>query len=352
MKALRFLFDHILVPAANVFAKPCRYKVQVVPEEAIFHVDLKYDSADKNIITNLPEQTASCLRINFGKNRADFFDFMTKYKENAKYIDSVYNLLSDEESRKTYFNIIKFRLTYWLSRTKPSLSPSLTLKEPKYPVPAVEGRSHFVKTAIRQVYFNSQYEIPGIAEADKGDNVIDAGAFYGDTALYFSSAVGSGGTVYAFEPNKNIAGALARNIQKNNRSNIIVVEKGVSDRAASVKLINDGAASRIADDSSGKNSSDILDIETITIDEFADQISPKQINFIKLDVEEHERLALAGAQNVIKKYKPKLAISIYHTNSDVFELPLLIHDLNPGYAFYVRHTSHNWHDTVLFCVQR
>ena len=58
---------------------------------------------------------------------------------------------------------------------------------------------------------------------------------------------------------------------------------------------------------------------------------------IKMDVEGCEREALWGASQTIAHFSPKLMVSLYHRNEDIFALPLLIRRLNPNYDLYIRH---------------
>jgi FkbM family methyltransferase len=206
-----------------------------------------------------------------------------------------------------------------------------------------------VKQCIDKVYYHSQYEIPGLVEIDKGDVVIDAGAFYGDSAIYFDSANSPGGTVYAFEPNKNIVTILRDNIRLNKTTNIVVVEKGLSDSDSIVKLTDTGETSVIFDANTVDTGS-FMEIETTTIDNFVAINGLKKVNFIKMDIEGHEECAIKGGRETIKQFKPKLAISIYHRYYDVYDLPLLIREINPDYKFYIRHATNTWADTVLFCI--
>lgn len=60
--------------------------------------------------------------------------------------------------------------------------------------------------------------------------------------------------------------------------------------------------------------------------------------------------ALAGAKQLIKKYRPKLAISIYHKPEDILEVPEIILSYHPGYQLYMRHYSLAAFDTVLYAV--
>lgn len=49
-----------------------------------------------------------------------------------------------------------------------------------------------------------------------------------------------------------------------------------------------------------------------------------------MDIEGAEPFALKGAIESIKKFKPKLAISVYHSLTDFFEIPKIIDEFGPG----------------------
>ena len=79
-------------------------------------------------------------------------------------------------------------------------------------------------------------------------------------------------------------------------------------------------------------------------------VKNERVTFIKLDVEGAEYEALLGAQNTIKKNRPKLAISIYHKPQDIFELPELIMSIRDDYRMYLRHYQLSPNETILYCV--
>lgn len=69
-----------------------------------------------------------------------------------------------------------------------------------------------------------------------------------------------------------------------------------------------------------------------------------------MDIEGSEMEALKGAENTIGKYKPRLAICVYHKPEDIIEIPLKILELNPEYKLYLRHYSYIHTETVLYAI--
>lgn len=57
---------------------------------------------------------------------------------------------------------------------------------------------------------------------------------------------------------------------------------------------------------------------------------------------------LLGAEKGIKRYKPLLAICIYHNAMDFYEIPMLIKRMVPEYKLAVRHHKETLSETVLY----
>ena len=81
-----------------------------------------------------------------------------------------------------------------------------------------------------------------------------------------------------------------------------------------------------------------------------DAVIDGKVTFIKMDIEGAEYEALKGAERLIREYKPKLAVSVYHKPEDIWELPGLILSFCPEYTFYLRHYSLSSEETVLYAV--
>ncbi len=60
------------------------------------------------------------------------------------------------------------------------------------------------------------------------------------------------------------------------------------------------------------------------------------LDYIKYDVEGAERGALLGSRALIRTEAPALLVSVYHRSGDLFELPLLVRNLGPDYRLYLR----------------
>lgn len=68
-----------------------------------------------------------------------------------------------------------------------------------------------------------------------------------------------------------------------------------------------------------------------------------------MDIEGAGESALRGCAETIKKYKPKLAICVYHKPEDIFEITEYILYLNPDYKLWLRHYTNLVNETVLYC---
>jgi len=123
----------------------------------------------------------------------------------------------------------------------------------------------------------------------EGMTVIDIGANIGYYSLIAGKIVGKMGKVYAFEPEPNNYNLLVKNIKKNKLSNIVALQKAVSVDSGEKTLF----LSKLAHDHSftEENVNSIRDergsikVETISIDEFAQQELIKKLDIVKIDVE-------------------------------------------------------------------
>ncbi|MBK8340524.1 MAG: FkbM family methyltransferase [Flavobacteriales bacterium] len=93
-------------------------------------------------------------------------------------------------------------------------------------------------------------------------------------------------------------------------------------------------------------------VKTLTIDDMVTRTGTARIDFIKMDIEGAEMHALEGACQSIQRFKPKLAICVYHDLSDFWTVPQLIASLAPEYTFYFGHYTAHAEESVVFATPR
>ena len=169
---------------------------------------------------------------------------------------------------------------------------------------------------------------------------VDLGAYTGDTTLDYIEIYNNYQKIYCYEITKETMAILKNNLS--NYDNIIYKNKAVSDINGTMFL------KKSAVDSSGNQitQSGDIEIETVCLD---DDIEEK-IDMIKMDIEGSEYEALLGAKNHIMNDKPKLLISVYHNNMDLWRIPKLIFEYNQDYNFYLRYYGSNTYPTEIVLI--
>lgn len=180
-------------------------------------------------------------------------------------------------------------------------------------------------------------------------DIIDAGAFTGDTAIPLSEVTHK--NVFAFEPFEESFKLLKENVEINNISNIKPVNKSLGNinGERSLYLANDNFQG-ITSDSNLRKYTEELKVQEVTVDQFVKE-NNLDVGLITIDVEGAEKDLLSGAIETIKSQKPMLFISIYHSVEDFFEIKPWIENLDLGYKFEII-KEQPWTfivDTILKC---
>jgi FkbM family methyltransferase len=181
-----------------------------------------------------------------------------------------------------------------------------------------------------------------------GDTVIDAGVGWGDTTVYLGarSHGHTSGTYHAFdileEGIRLLECQLALNPRLTRIEPVLLALSDVSGQTVSISDAPSPSASVVA-------AKTRTSVTTTTIDDFARSRSLSKVDFIKMDIEGAELPALKGASEVIGRYKPKLAISVYHKWDDLLEIPRLVHGLRADYQFYLDCTTGFGGEAVMYC---
>ncbi len=239
------------------------------------------------------------------------------YEKNGYRAEKVCEFLADEKSKDTYTKLINLRQSY----EKKDI--------PKYN------------------YFDQYFpiDIPAFSERWSGGEVfVDCGAFNGDIDDAFAKRVKDYSKIFAFEPDrKNIAELEKR---KQTIINLHIVRAASSDHEGILRFSEQkkSGSSHVVE---GEHTSDEIEVSCTTIDKV---LNGGKCDFIKMDIEGAEWEALHGAADTIKKYRPKLAISIYHRDDDMIRIPEYIHDLVPEYKLYVRAHTMGTTETILYAL--
>jgi FkbM family methyltransferase len=161
-----------------------------------------------------------------------------------------------------------------------------------------------------------------ILERIRGCDVIDGGAFNGDSAMVFSREDYGFRKIYSFEPEKKNFETLKNNLIIFGLSRCIPIHAGLGDLNTSQKILADAEGSHVSEygDEVAK---------FIKLDDFVQQ-NNLSVGLIKLDIEGGEYEAIRGAAEAIKKQRPALLVAVYHRGRDFFEIKPLIEQLCPN----------------------
>lgn len=235
--------------------------------------------------------------------------------EQADLVRAGLDLFEDEASRFEYLAQIKWRM----------LLDFDTLPNP-------------VK---HEIYF------PGDLFTIRKDEVfVDCGAFDGDTVRRFLlHRPDFAGRIKAFEPDpmnfdklKGYVATLGADLQRR----IDVYPYAIGSKRERVRFSGTGteAASVGVGD---------VEVEAAPLDEILADAAP---TYLKMDTEGSELDGVIGAQKILKKHAPALALCVYHRQDHLWKVPLKVRELSDHYRFYLRpHVLEVW-DLVMYAVPR
>lgn len=231
--------------------------------------------------------------------------------ENMPKFMELYDKLQDAESRVSLLNFINQRLTG--SYSKPC--------------------SEHIQ------YFDEDIFLP-----KENETFVDCGAYDGDSLLDFFAFlkkhnVSTYKKCFAFEPDKDNFEKLKKNVS--DYPNIAAYQLGTYYCKDSLHF-SDGNDTGSSIQSSGGVIIDVDSIDNIT--------NGEKVTYIKMDIEGAELDTLKGAQKTILKYRPKLAICVYHKPEDLLTIPSYILSLHKDYRLYLRNYMMPGRETVLYAI--
>ena len=235
-------------------------------------------------------------------------DFQKDFKTNLDRYNGVYKQLSDTKSKDIFTKIINFKISF----------------DYKF----MEG---FTNNHEEQ-YFDKEI-LPPL----KNISFLDGGGYVGDTALEVIKNYPDFKRIWLVEPIKENIRIALRELSE--YKNIEFLNCGVSNKKETLYFNEEKSFSTIY----GKGTQSV-EVNTI------DNIVKERVDFIKLDIEGAEQDAILGAEATIKKYKPILAICIYHKAEDWYKIPEKILKIEPQYKIYLRHYMEGIFETVMYFI--
>ena len=242
-----------------------------------------------------------------GENLFDF-DFYCKHREE---LSAVYSLLADEESRRIFECVLRYKLSGSISELR-----------------AVES---------------TKDETYALLTAQNIRTAADLGAYNGDTVRELKGYAPELSEVWAFEPDRRSFRKLSEFAETVESPKIHTIHAAAWSENATLSFADTGNRNAGAF-ALGKQ----IEVEAKSLDNV---LGGNTCDYIKYDVEGAEREAILGSEETIRKHHPRLLVSIYHRSEDLFALPLLLHEKFPDYRLYLRRTPYvpAW-DLNLICL--
>lgn len=233
----------------------------------------------------------------------------TEFERNRSKLEG---LLADQESKDVLKNIIAFRNTGDYGYINSIYNPN-----------------------------EIQYFDDSIIELSDDEYFIDLGAWDGDTVCNFIKVTNNRYRhIVSFEPGEQQFKALNSMIRSRQLTNIDTYKIGAWSESAYLTFEENEDSSKINNEGSTK----------IKVNAMDNMFLEQPVSFIKMDIEGAEKEALMGAKKIIHKYKPKLAVCVYHKPEDIVRLPLLINEILPEYKIFLRHHTEFHTETVCYAI--
>jgi FkbM family methyltransferase len=170
------------------------------------------------------------------------------------------------------------------------------------------------------------------------EHFVDCGAADGDTVKAFMERWDQWRSITVFEPDADNFDKLYASIHTT--PNIWAHRRAVSDSEGWMNFTaNADYSSHLAKE--GRGSVRVSTLDSMNLD---------RPTYIKMDIEGAELEALWGVRQLIREHSPVLAICAYHTSDHLWQIPLLIHALQPDYKLYLRRYAEGAFELVWYAV--
>ena len=278
----------------------------------------------------------------------------------------VYDCLGDEASKTRLLWLLRFRIC-WM------LTGSLVAAQKMCPYP-MECKINYAKALMlqkRHVHDGTEwndgiyrvsanrhelfltwcaetYIYPGKTVFHENNVIIDAGAYQGETAVWYAKMINRKGKIYAIDVYEPHIENIYQNASENHLEAVITpVYRG---------LWHEHTIGGIAKHGEDTNSmycsteATLISVPFISLDQLVAELSISRIDHIKMDIEGSEVNALTGATKTIRRYRPQLSVAAYHSFFAMFTIIEMILGMDQRYEVYIAHKLPMPFDTTIFAI--
>lgn len=232
--------------------------------------------------------------------------------EAISHAPSIQKRLSDSESVKVLSDVINYRIT---GETR-HLNSKQDLVDQYFP---------------KDIAFSTEDSMDGL--------FIDVGAFDGDTLRGLVQRRMKPRGYVGLEPDPENFSKLVREISLVDFP-CLTLPLAASDQTGIQFLSSNDSGSAISVNGD-------LAIQTTSIDSL---LHGHKVSILKMDIEGAEKSAIQGSAETIQKWKPGLAVSVYHKPEDLWEILDEVDSLGVYSRYYLRTYGEQTFDTVLYCL--
>lgn len=191
-----------------------------------------------------------------------------------------------------------------------------------------------------------------VAALKPGDVVINGGVGTGAELPILAGLLEGSGKIISFDPlgfaslNKNALGSI-RAFPHLHR----LEAKGLANYTGPGKFPLDGGqavGSKL--NALAEPHSRSIEVQVHRLDDYVREHSLTSVDFIKMDLEGGEMMAINGMKETIEHFEPVIAASIYHSIPEYFFVPLQLISLCRNHRFFVRSYGSHCNETMFYAV--
>ena len=260
-------------------------------------------------------------------NNLFFYEDKNFWEENQPWVTHIHHTLSDQSSRDLWLTLL-----FGTSR-------------------------ELYERWVNRMFADVQYM--DYIRLGEGDVIINGGINEGTEIPFFLNAVGSGGVIHNIDPlGDGYCTEYVTESIKHSGTKVVCHSLALADYTGEITLpvhadpvtpeTRMQAIGGIAGGDGGTSST----FPCMTIDDFVAKQNIDKVSLIKMDLEGGETRAINGMAETIRRFRPSLAISIYHSREDMLHIPGMLMELCDNYSFHLNMYSYERWEVILYAIPR